>query len=105
MEEIKQRRGTVVPGVRVAAQSNIVATGHMWLVEFKLDFNEVKTSVPQFALIEFQMLIGHHVGQWGFKDIYRMRPSSWEVLSDSSTLQRARSLVLLEWLSKGQGKR
>ena len=29
MEEIKQRRGTVVPGVRVAAQSNIVATGHM----------------------------------------------------------------------------
>lgn len=29
----------------------------------KPDFNEVKTSVPQFALIEFQMLIGHHVGQ------------------------------------------
>ena len=29
MEEIKQRRGTVVPGVRVAAQSNTVATDHM----------------------------------------------------------------------------
>ena len=29
MEEIKQRRGTVVPGVRVAALSNTVTTGHM----------------------------------------------------------------------------
>lgn len=29
MEEIKQRRGTVVPGVRVVAQSNTVATDHM----------------------------------------------------------------------------
>lgn len=28
MEEIKQRRGTVVPGARVAAQSNTVATGN-----------------------------------------------------------------------------
>ena len=70
MEEIKQRRGTVVPGVRVAAQSNTVATDHMWLVEFKLDFNEVKTLVPQFALIEFQMLIGHHVGQCWYRYIY-----------------------------------
>lgn len=58
----KAEKGTVVPGVRVAALSNTVATGHMQLVEFKLDFNEVKTSVPQFALIEFQMLTGHHAG-------------------------------------------